>query len=280
MSAKRQVTTLCSEPRETASPRSALKGPASTVSFRTSNSPPVTVHVATCARDRTPSLFRMCSTCVSTVRSEMTSRSAMSRFVRPSATKAATSRSRLVSPLACIWSFSPRRAISRNIGSFPDVRTGRKAEREQRLKEDEMTAPRAFRASFLAFWTVAALVVGACGGSATPTLSASSPTVAPTAAPATAAAKAYTPANSVPQDFQWAKAPAAYPAGAEIVVLEGDLTKPVPFTLRFRFPDGYALPPHQHPIDEHVTVIQGTFVVGMGTSGKRETAVEMPTGSV
>jgi quercetin dioxygenase-like cupin family protein len=154
---------------------------------------------------------------------------------------------------------------------------GEKRSVRQRLKEDDMTAPRAFRASFLAFWTVAALVVGACGGSATPTLSASSPTVAPTAAPA--AAKAYTPANSVPQDFQWAKAPAAYPAGAEIVVIEGDLTKPVPFTLRFRFPDGYALPPHQHPIDEHVTVIQGTFVVGMGTSGKRETAVEMPTGS-
>ena len=87
------------------------------------------------------------------------------------------------------------------------------------------------------------------------------------------------PANSVPQDFNWAKAPAAYPAGAEIVVIEGDTTKPMPFTLRFRFPDGYALPPHQHPIDEHVTVIQGTFVVGMGTSGSRETAVEMPAGS-
>ena len=26
-------------------------------------------------------------------------------------------------------------------------------------------------------------------------------------------------------------------------------------------------------------MIQGTFVIGMGTSGKRETAVEMPTGS-
>jgi quercetin dioxygenase-like cupin family protein len=158
-------------------------------------------------------------------------------------------------------------------------RGGEKRSVVLRIKEDEMIAPRALRTSFLAFWTVAALVVGACGGSAAPTLSASSPTVAPTTAPATAAAKAYTPANSVPQDFQFTKASAAYPAGAEIVVMEGDLTKAVPFTLRFRFPDGYVLPPHQHPIDEHVTVIQGTFVIGMGTSGKRETAVEMPTGS-
>jgi mannose-6-phosphate isomerase-like protein (cupin superfamily) len=90
---------------------------------------------------------------------------------------------------------------------------------------------------------------------------------------------AYTPANSMPQAFQWTKAPAAYPAGAEIVVIEGDNSKPGPFTLRLKFPDGYALAPHSHPVDEHVTVIQGTFVVGMGASGKRETAVEMPTGS-
>jgi len=142
-----------------------------------------------------------------------------------------------------------------------------------------MNALRKLRVPFLTFWTVAVLLVSSCGGSAGPTTAATqstAPTVAATTAPV---AKAYTPANSVPQDFQFTKAPAAYPAGAEWVVIEGDTSKPVPFTLRFRFPDGYALPPHQHPIDEHVTVIQGTFVVGMGTSGKRETAIEMPTGS-
>jgi quercetin dioxygenase-like cupin family protein len=90
---------------------------------------------------------------------------------------------------------------------------------------------------------------------------------------------AYTPANSAPQAFQWTKAPASFPAGAEIVVMEGGSSKPGPYTLRLRFPDGYVLPPHSHPIDEHVTVIQGTFVVGMGASGKRETAVEMPADS-
>jgi quercetin dioxygenase-like cupin family protein len=139
-----------------------------------------------------------------------------------------------------------------------------------------MNALRKLRVPFLTFWTAAGLLVSSCGGSPAPTTAATQ-TAVPTAT--AALAKAYTPANSVPQDFQFVKAPAAYPAGLEIVVIEGDLTKPVPFTLRFKFPDGYVLPPHQHPIDEHVTVIQGTFVVGMGASGKRETAIEMPTGS-
>jgi len=139
-----------------------------------------------------------------------------------------------------------------------------------------MNAPRALRTSLFTFLTVAAVVTSSCGGAAAPTAATAAATVAlATAAPA----MLLTPANSVPQPFVWVKAPAAYPAGAEIMVIEGDTSKPVPFTLRFRFPDGYALPPHQHPIEEHVTVIQGTFVVGMGTSGKRETAVEMSTGS-
>ena len=46
-SAKRHVTTRCSDPRETAIPATVLKGPASIVSLRTSSSPPMTVHVAT-----------------------------------------------------------------------------------------------------------------------------------------------------------------------------------------------------------------------------------------
>jgi len=144
-----------------------------------------------------------------------------------------------------------------------------------------MNAPRALRSTFLAFGAVAALVSSACGGAATPTAATSAPTTAPTVAIASAApAMLLTPANSVPQPFVWVKASAAFPAGLEVMVMEGDPSKAgVPFTQRLKFPDGYVLPPHQHPIEEHVTVIQGTFVVGMGTSGKRETALEMSTGS-
>ena len=35
-------------------------------------------------------------------------------------------------------------------------------------------------------------------------------------------------------------------------------------TLRLRMPPGYRIAPHMHPTDENVTVISGTFRVGMG----------------
>jgi quercetin dioxygenase-like cupin family protein len=38
------------------------------------------------------------------------------------------------------------------------------------------------------------------------------------------------------------------------------------FTVRLRFADGYRIPPHTHPTDEHVMVVSGTFRVGMGTT--------------
>ena len=119
------------------------------------------------------------------------------------------------------------------------------------------------------------LVVSACSGAGNPAGTAAAPTIATSAA----AALAFTPANSVPQTFQWTKAPPAYPAGAEISVVEGDTSKPGLYTLRFRFPDGYALPPHSHPIEEHVTVLQGTFSIGRGTIANRDAAVDLPAGS-
>jgi quercetin dioxygenase-like cupin family protein len=44
----------------------------------------------------------------------------------------------------------------------------------------------------------------------------------------------------------------------------GDPEKAEPFTLRLSLPDGYRVPPHSHPADELVTVIEGTFQIGMG----------------
>lgn len=119
---------------------------------------------------------------------------------------------------------------------------------------------------------------GAAGPSETNVVPAAPTALAATPAPSPGLA--LTPANSVAQAFTWTKAPAAYPAGAEITVIEGDTSKVGPFTLRLRFPDGYAIAPHSHPFDEHVTVIQGTFVIGMGRSALRESAQEMPAGSI
>ena len=53
-------------------------------------------HLATCERDLNPSLFRMCLTCTSAVAAVITSSLAISRLVRPAASRAATSCSRAV----------------------------------------------------------------------------------------------------------------------------------------------------------------------------------------
>jgi quercetin dioxygenase-like cupin family protein len=62
----------------------------------------------------------------------------------------------------------------------------------------------------------------------------------------------------------WSPAPPVFAAGAQMAVLQGDPSKAEPFTARLRFPDGYRIALHTHPTDEHVTVIEGTFLVGMG----------------
>jgi quercetin dioxygenase-like cupin family protein len=66
-------------------------------------------------------------------------------------------------------------------------------------------------------------------------------------------------------DVKFGPAPAAFPAGAEMAVLQGDPSVAgAIFTVRLRMPDGYVIPPHTHPTDEHVTVISGRFLVGLG----------------
>jgi quercetin dioxygenase-like cupin family protein len=64
--------------------------------------------------------------------------------------------------------------------------------------------------------------------------------------------------------LKWGPAPAVFPKGARMAVLQGDPGSAALFTVRLDMPPGYKLPPHFHPTDEHVTVIQGTFLVGMG----------------
>ena len=41
-----------------------------------------------------------------------------------------------------------------------------------------------------------------------------------------------------PGEAQWGPAPPMLPAGAQIAVLAGDPTKPVPYTIRLNFPAG------------------------------------------
>ena len=76
----------------------------------------------------------------------------------------------------------------------------------------------------------------------------------------------------------WGPAPAIFPKGAEMAVVQGDPGSTALFTVRLRFPDGYRIQPHTHPTDEHVTVISGTFQVGMGEKVKQSEMLTLTVG--
>lgn len=67
-----------------------------------------------------------------------------------------------------------------------------------------------------------------------------------------------------PAEIQWADGPGSIPAGAKFAAIEGDPKNAALFTMRLKLPANYRIPAHWHPADEHVTVISGTFHMGMG----------------
>ena len=65
--------------------------------------------------------------------------------------------------------------------------------------------------------------------------------------------------------LKWMDAPAGLPSGAKVAVVKGDPSKAGDFTLRIKMPANYAVPPHHHPADEIVRVMDsGTLNYGMG----------------
>lgn len=60
-----------------------------------------------------------------------------------------------------------------------------------------------------------------------------------------------------------------FPAGAKMTVVHGDPAGKGDYTIRLRFPDGFEVPPHWHPLGEHVTVLQGTFLAATGSKFDR-----------
>jgi quercetin dioxygenase-like cupin family protein len=67
-----------------------------------------------------------------------------------------------------------------------------------------------------------------------------------------------------PDDLKCGDVPPGLPPGAKMAVLAGDPTKKGLFTVRMQAPAGYKVPPHTHPTAENITVISGTFDIGMG----------------
>lgn len=64
--------------------------------------------------------------------------------------------------------------------------------------------------------------------------------------------------------LKWGPAPPGVPPGGEAAVLVGDPGKSGLFVVRFKAPAGYKVPAHTHSTDEAITVLSGTFHVGMG----------------
>lgn len=67
-----------------------------------------------------------------------------------------------------------------------------------------------------------------------------------------------------PDAIQWGPAPPQLPKGAQVAVVTGDPGKKGLYIIRAKMPDGYEVPAHWHKKAENVTVLSGTFNVGMG----------------
>lgn len=78
-------------------------------------------------------------------------------------------------------------------------------------------------------------------------------------------------------DVKFHPAP-GFPKGAQIVLLRGDLSQAVPYTIRFKLPDGFVIPSHWHSTDEEVTVLSGTLNVGTGDTVNKTQSTALSAG--
>lgn len=81
------------------------------------------------------------------------------------------------------------------------------------------------------------------------------------------------------QEIKWGPAPPSIPSGAQAAVLYGDPGKEGLFSLRLKLPKGYTIAPHTHPKPEIVTVVSGTFRLGMGEQADKSKGRALPAGS-
>ena len=83
-----------------------------------------------------------------------------------------------------------------------------------------------------------------------------------------------------PDTIRWGPPPPVVRPGAQFAVLEGNpLAASGDYTVRLKMPDGYRISPHWHPKRENVTVISGTFKVGMGDVFNTKTMAALTAGS-
>jgi quercetin dioxygenase-like cupin family protein len=88
------------------------------------------------------------------------------------------------------------------------------------------------------------------------------------------------PSHSVvaPNAIKWLNFPLGG-RGVKAAVIAGDPEKAGPFVLRIKSPAGTKVPPHWHPGDEHLTILSGTFAIGMGDVFEAKALKALPPGS-
>ncbi len=80
-------------------------------------------------------------------------------------------------------------------------------------------------------------------------------------------------------ELVWKDVPSMAP-GAQIAVIEGDLSEATPFTFRLKLPADYTLAPHTHPAHERVTVLSGTLHFAHGEKFDRTKTQALEKGDV
>jgi quercetin dioxygenase-like cupin family protein len=81
------------------------------------------------------------------------------------------------------------------------------------------------------------------------------------------------------EDVEWRSFP-AFPKEVKLAVIAGDPSKPAPYVVRVKVPNGTRLMPHTHPESRIYTVMSGVFYIGFGTVFDETKLVAYGPGSV
>jgi quercetin dioxygenase-like cupin family protein len=81
-----------------------------------------------------------------------------------------------------------------------------------------------------------------------------------------------------PAEAKWGDPPPVFEKGAQFTVVSGDPGQAGLYVVRLKMPAGYKINPHWHPTDEHVTVISGSFGIGMGEKFDKAAMKDLPAG--
>lgn len=81
---------------------------------------------------------------------------------------------------------------------------------------------------------------------------------------------------SMPETLKWVEPPVL--PGARLAVVQGDPSMAGPFVYRIKMPPAYKIPPHTHKASENVTVLAGSFSIGVGEKFDPQSGHELPVG--